>query len=202
RLGLVHRIDKDTSGLLVVAKTEEAMNHLAKQFFKHSIYRRYWALVWGEPEEEEGTIQNRIGRHPKNRLINSVYDEDMEGGKWAVTHYKVLERLYYVSLIECNLETGRTHQIRVHMSDMGHPIFSDVRYGGKEIRKGTIFSNYKKFVQNCFKVMPRQALHARSLGFVHPRTEEYMQFEADLPEDFQQVLDKWRQYVDHRKELL
>jgi 23S rRNA pseudouridine1911/1915/1917 synthase len=202
RLGLVHRIDKDTSGLLVVAKTEEAMNHLAKQFFKHSIYRRYWALVWGEPEEEEGTIKNRIGRNPKNRLVNMVYDEDMEGGKWAITHYKVLERLYYVSLIECKLETGRTHQIRVHMSDMGHPIFSDDRYGGGEIKKGTVFSKYKKFVQNCFKMMPRQALHARSLGFVHPRTEEYMQFDADLPEDFQSVLDKWTQYVAHRKELL
>lgn len=202
RLGLVHRIDKDTSGLLVVAKTDEAMNHLAKQFFKHSIYRRYWALVWGEPENEEGTLKSRIGRNPKNRLVNMVYDEDMEGGKWAITHYKVLERLYYVSLVECKLETGRTHQIRVHMSDMGHPIFSDNRYGGDEIRKGTVFSKYKKFVQNCFKMMPRQALHARSLGFVHPRTNEYMQFDADLPEDFASVLDKWKQYVAHRKELL
>jgi 23S rRNA pseudouridine1911/1915/1917 synthase len=202
RPGLVHRIDKDTSGLLVIAKTEEAMNHLAKQFFKHSIYRRYWALIWGEPEEDEGTIHNRIGRNPKNRLVNMVYDDDMEGGRVAITHYKVLERLYYVSLVECELETGRTHQIRVHMSDMKHPIFSDYRYGGKEIQKGTIFTKYKQFVNNCLEIMPRQALHAKSIGFEHPRTGAYMQFDSELPDDFQEVLEKWRHYVSHRKELL
>lgn len=201
RLGLVHRIDKDTSGLLVIAKTDYAMTHLAKQFFHHTIYRRYWALVWGEPAEDSGTIATRIGRHPRHRMSMAVYDEFTEGGKDAVTHFSVLEKLYYVTLIECRLETGRTHQIRVHMSHMGHPIFSDPRYGGDKIVKGTIFSKYKKFVENCFELIPRQALHAKSLGFVHPTTGKEMYFDSELPEDFQRALEKWRNYLASRKEL-
>jgi 23S rRNA pseudouridine1911/1915/1917 synthase len=198
RPGLVHRIDKDTSGLLVIAKTEEAMTHLAKQFFDKSTEREYVALVWGNVEEEEGTIEGNIGRHPKNRLQNTVYENDEEEkGKPAVTHYKVLERLGYVTLVSCKLETGRTHQIRVHMKYIGHTLFNDERYGGEKILKGTTFSKYKQFVENCFKVLPRQALHARTLGFVHPTTGAFMRFESPIPEDMEACLDKWRNYSQH-----
>lgn len=198
RPGLVHRIDKDTSGLLVVAKTEEAMTHLAKQFFDKSTEREYVALVWGNVEEEEGTVEGNIGRHPKNRLQNTVYENDEEEkGKPAVTHYKVLERLGYVTLVSCRLETGRTHQIRVHMKYIGHTLFNDERYGGEKILKGTTFSKYKQFVENCFKVLPRQALHARTLGFVHPVSGEFMRFECPIPEDMETCLEKWRNYSQH-----
>ncbi len=198
RPGLVHRIDKDTSGLLVVAKTEEAMTHLAKQFFDKSTEREYVALVWGNVEEDEGTIEGNIGRHPKNRLQNTVYENDVdEKGKPAVTHYKVLERFGYVTLVSCRLETGRTHQIRVHMKYIGHTLFNDERYGGEKILKGTTFSKYKQFVDNCFKILPRQALHARTLGFLHPITEEFMRFESSIPEDIEACLEKWRNYSQH-----
>ncbi len=201
RPGLVHRIDKDTSGLLLIAKNDAAMTHLSKQFFDHSIERKYVALVWGEPEEDNGTIDLPIGRDPKNPVLKKAFIEG-ESGKDAITHFKVLERLYYVSLVECQLETGRTHQIRVHMKSLGHPLFSDARYGGDRIVKGTVFTKYKQFVENCFKILPRQALHAKSIGFVHPVTGEKMYFESDLPEDFQAVLTKWRNYVAGRKELM
>lgn len=200
RMGLVHRIDKNTSGLLVVAKTDYALTHLAKQFFHHTIERTYYALVWGEPEELKGTIIGNIGRHPRFRKKFTVFPED-EGGKRAVTHYEVLEPMYYVSLVKCNLETGRTHQIRVHMQHLGHPLFNDDRYGGDSILKGTVFSKYKRFVENCFTLMPRHGLHAKSLGFVHPTTGEQMHFDSDLPEDFNEVLNTWRNYVKYRKEL-
>ena len=200
RPGLVHRIDKDTSGLLVIAKTDHAMEHLSKQFFNHTTKRNYLALVWGNFDEKEGTIEGNIGRHPTQRMKRTVFPEG-EDGKNATTHYKVIEDLYYVSLVECTLETGRTHQIRVHMQYLKHPIFSDKVYGGNSIVKGTVFSKYKQFVDNCFKILPRQALHARSLGFVHPRTGEEMFFEAELPEDFAGCLEKWRKYVTSRKEL-
>ena len=194
RMGiLVHRIDKDTSGLLAVAKNEEAQLKLAKQFFDHSIDRRYNAIVWGDMPEDEGTVESFIGRDPGDRLrFRSVEDE--ERGKRAVTHWKVLERFGFVTLVECKLETGRTHQIRVHMSQLGHPIFNDERYGGAEIRKGTIYAKYRQFIQNCFAICPRQALHARTLGFVHPRTGEWLQFDSTLPEDMAALLDKWRKY--------
>ena len=194
RMGiLVHRIDKDTSGLLAVAKNEESQLKLAKQFFDHSIDRRYNAIVWGDMPEDEGTVESFIGRDPGDRLrFRSVEDEDH--GKRAVTHWKVLERFGFVTLVECKLETGRTHQIRVHMSQLGHPIFNDERYGGAEIRKGTIYAKYRQFIQNCFAICPRQALHARTLGFVHPRTGEWLQFGSDLPEDMAALLDKWRKY--------
>jgi 23S rRNA pseudouridine1911/1915/1917 synthase len=201
RMGLVHRIDKNTSGLLVIAKTDYALTHLAKQFFHHTIERTYYALVWGEPEELEGTITGNIGRHPRFRKKFTVFPEE-EAGKWAVTHYKVLEPMYYVSLVECKLETGRTHQIRVHMKHLGHPLFNDEYYGGDHILKGTIFSKYKRFVENCFTLMPRHGLHAKSLGFVHPTTGKQMQFDSDLPNDFTEVLDAWRNYVQYRKELV
>lgn len=198
RPGLVHRIDKDTSGLLVVAKTEEAMTHLAKQFFNKSTEREYIAIVWGNVEEDSGTIEGNIGRHPKNRLQNTVFEEDYsEKGKPAVTHFTVLERLGYVTLVACKLETGRTHQIRVHMKYIGHTLFNDERYGGDKILKGTTFSKYKQFVDNCFKVLPRQALHAKTLGFIHPVTGEMMRFEAPVPEDIEQCLEKWRNYSKH-----
>ncbi|WGK63844.1 RluA family pseudouridine synthase [Croceiramulus getboli] len=201
RPGLVHRIDKDTSGLLVIAKTEEAMTHLSKQFFDKSTEREYVALVWGNVKEESGTVEGHIGRHPKNRLQNTVFEgEDEERGKPAVTHYKVLERLGYVTLISCTLETGRTHQIRVHMKHMGHTLFNDERYGGDAILKGTHFTKYKQFVDNCFKILPRQALHARTLGFEHPRTGEYKRFEAPVPEDMTACIEKWRSYAQHQKE--
>lgn len=195
RPGLVHRIDKDTSGLLVIAKTEEAMTDLAGQFFHHTIDRTYLALIWGEPESDEGTIIGNVGRSVKNRKVMDVYPEG-DQGKHAVTHWKVLKRLRYVSLVQCNLETGRTHQIRAHMKYLGHPLFNDAMYGGDKIRKGTQFSKYKTFVQNCFDLMPRQALHAMSLGFLHPVTKERVYFEVPLPKDFQSVLEKWESYVN------
>lgn len=198
RMGiLVHRIDKDTSGLLVVAKNEQAQLHLAKQFFDHSIERRYVAIVWGDVKDDEGTIEGNIGRDPNDRLRFRVYEDK---GKHAVTHYKVLERFGYVTFVECKLETGRTHQIRVHMSRIGHPIFCDERYGGKEIRKGTIYAKYRQFIQNCFEICPRQALHAKTLGFVHPRTGEWKQFDSDVPEDMTALLDKWRKYCGQMPE--
>jgi 23S rRNA pseudouridine1911/1915/1917 synthase len=197
RPGLVHRIDKDTSGLLVVAKTEQAMTHLAQQFFDKSTQREYIAIVWGNVEEDKGTVEGHIGRHPKNRLQNTVFegeDADLKG-KPAVTHYEVIERLGYVTLIRCILETGRTHQIRVHMKHIGHTLFNDERYGGNEILKGTHFTKYKQFVDNCFKILPRQALHAKTLGFVHPKTQELMHFDAPLPQDMVAAIDKWRNYA-------
>jgi 23S rRNA pseudouridine1911/1915/1917 synthase len=197
RPGLVHRIDKDTSGLLVVAKTEQAMTHLAKQFFDKSSERRYVALVWGDVKEDEGSIEGAIGRHPKNRLQMAVF-EDNSQGKEAKTHFKVLERFGYVTLIECQLETGRTHQIRAHLKFIGHTLFNDARYGGDKILKGTSFTKYKQFVDNCFALLPRQALHAQTLGFIHPSTGEKMAFETPLPEDFKSALEKWRQYAQHK----
>ncbi len=199
RPGLVHRIDKDTSGLLVIAKTPEAMTHLGKQFFEHTIDRKYLAIIWGQPDEDEGTIIGYIGRDIHNRKKQKLYTEEHEG-KYAVTHYKIVKPLYYVSLVECQLETGRTHQIRVSMESIGHPLFNDAKYGGDRIRKGTVYTKYKQFVENCFKIQQRQALHAKSLAFVHPVTAERMEFEADLPEDMQLVMDKWTAYVDNRKE--
>lgn len=195
RMGiLVHRIDKDTSGLLVVAKNDESQLNLAHQFFEHSIDRRYVAVVWGNLKEDEGTIDANIGRDPNDRLRFRTYD-DPEKGKHAVTHYRVLERFGFVTVVECKLETGRTHQIRVHFSSMGHPLFNDERYGGSEIRKGTIYAKYRQFIENCFKLCPRQALHAKTLGFVHPRTKKWIQFDSELPSDMQTLIDKWRAYV-------
>ncbi|MBQ9400597.1 MAG: RluA family pseudouridine synthase [Bacteroidales bacterium] len=194
RMGiLVHRIDKDTSGLLAVAKNEEAQLVLAKQFFDHSIERRYEAVVWGDLKEDEGTIDTYIGRDPSDRLSFKVFDDPAKG-RHAVTHYRVLERFGFVTRVECKLETGRTHQIRVHMSSIGHPIFGDERYGGKEIRKGTIYAKYRQFIQNCFEICPRQALHARTLGFEHPVTKKWLQFDSVLPADMTALLDKWRSY--------
>lgn len=196
RPGLVHRIDKDTSGLLVIAKTEKAMTGLAKQFFDHSIERTYYALVWGVPEETSGTIDVNVGRSLKDRRITRAFPEG-DFGKHAITHYEVLQDLRYVSLVKCNLETGRTHQIRAHMRFVGHPLFNDATYGGSEIVKGTVFTKYKQFVQNCFKIMPRQALHAKTLGFIHPVTKEKIFVDSELPEDFTSVLEKWKSYIDH-----
>ncbi|MFS4469465.1 RluA family pseudouridine synthase [Maribacter sp. 2210JD10-5] len=193
RPGLVHRIDKDTSGLLVIAKTEAAMTHLAKQFFDKTSEREYIALVWGNVVEDQGTIAGHVGRNPKNRLQMHVFPEGEEG-KEAVTHYTVLERLGYVTLVSCKLETGRTHQIRVHMKYMGHTLFNDERYGGNKILKGTTFTKYKQFVDNAFKILPRQALHAKTLGFVHPVTGEQMQFDSDIPKDMTDCIEKWRHY--------
>jgi len=195
RPGLVHRIDKDTSGLLVIAKSEEAMTFLAAQFYHHTIDRTYIALVWGEPVEDSGTIIGHVGRSAKNRKIMDVYPDGSQG-KHAVTHWKVLKRLRYVSLIQCNLETGRTHQIRAHMKYLGHPLFNDAMYGGDKIRKGTQFSKYKMFIQNCFELLPRQALHAKSLGFVHPESKDHIYYESPLPHDMNQVLEKWENYVN------
>ena len=196
RPGLVHRIDKDTSGLLVIAKSEAAMSGLARQFFDHSIERTYQALVWGIPDEESGTIDVNLGRSLKDRRVTAAFPQGDQGRR-AVTHYRVLETLRYVSLIECRLETGRTHQIRAHMKYLGHPLFNDTTYGGDQVLKGTKFSKYKSFVENCFKIIPRQALHAKSLGFVHPVTQANLQFDSELPEDFQAALDKWRHYVQY-----
>lgn len=196
RPGLVHRIDKDTSGLLVIAKTEDGMRGLARQFFHHTIERTYYALVWGEPEEAQGTIDVHLGRSPKDRRLTVAFPQG-DFGRNAITHYEVLTNLRYVSLIKCKLETGRTHQIRAHMKYLGHPLFNDAMYGGAEIRKGTKFSKYKQFVDNCFKIIPRQALHAKSLGFEHPVTKETLFFDSDLPEDFQAVIDKWEHYVKY-----
>ncbi len=197
RAGLVHRIDKNTSGLLVIAKNLATHTHLAKQFFDHSTKRRYVAMVWGNVVEDEGTITANVGRAQKDRLKMFVF-EDGSDGKHAVTHYKVLERFGYVTLVECRLETGRTHQIRVHMAYKGHHLFNDERYGGDKILKGTTFSKYKQFVENCFSIMPRQALHAQMLGFVHPTTGEDMYFECELPDDFKALIDKWRGYSSNR----
>ncbi len=194
RPGLVHRIDKDTSGLLVIAKTEKSMTHLAKQFFDHSIERTYYALIWGEPKEPEGTINVHLGRSLKDRRITDAFPEG-DFGRHAITHYKVLKTLRYVTLIQCNLETGRTHQIRAHMKYLGHPLFNDATYGGDKILKGTKFSKYKSFVDNCFKILPRQALHAKSLGFIHPATKKPVQFNSELPEDFIQLIEKWENYI-------
>lgn len=193
RPGLVHRIDKDTSGLLLISKNEITMTKLAKQFFDHSITRKYIALAWGDLETG-GRVEGYIGRSLKNRIVMDMFDSE-EQGKWSVTNYSVLERLNYVTLISCQLETGRTHQIRAHMQHIGHPLFSDANYGGDKILKGTTFTKYKQFVNNCFEIMPRQALHAKILGFVHPTTNQYMEFEAPLPPDFSAVLEKWRNYA-------
>ncbi len=195
RPGLVHRIDKDTSGLLVIAKTETAMTHLAKQFFEKTSEREYVALVWGNVENDSGTIEGNIARHPKNRLQMHVCEGDE--GKEAVTHYKVLERLGYVTLVSCQLETGRTHQIRVHMKHIGHTLFNDERYGGDKILKGTTFTKYKQFVDNAFKILPRQALHAKTLGFVHPISGKTMRFDSEIPNDMADCIEKWRQYSRH-----
>lgn len=193
RPGLVHRIDKDTSGLLVIAKTEEAMLHLAQQFFHKTSEREYIALVWGNVEQDEGTVEGHIGRHLKDRLQMDVFP-DGSHGKEAVTHYKVLERFGYVTLISCKLETGRTHQIRVHLKHIGHTLFNDERYGGNKILKGTTFAKYKQFVENCFEVLSRQALHAKTLGFEHPTTGEFLRFDSELPEDMVRCIEKWRNY--------
>ncbi|MBR0174396.1 MAG: RluA family pseudouridine synthase [Bacteroidales bacterium] len=196
---LVHRIDKDTSGLLLVAKNDEAQMKLAKQFFNHTTERCYHAIVWGDIKEDEGTIDKNITRDPNDRLRFRVTD-DPEQGKHAVTHYKVLERFGFVTLVECRLETGRTHQIRVHMASIGHPLFNDERYGGAEIRKGTIYSKYRQFIKNCFEICPRQALHAKTLGFEHPVTKKWLQFDSVVPEDMTALLDKWRKYAGNMPE--
>ncbi len=195
RFGLVHRIDKNTSGLLILAKTDKAMRHLAKQFFDHTINRKYVALVWGDVQKDEGTIIAHVGRHLRFRKLFEAYPEG-DHGKDAITHYRVLERFGYVTLVECILETGRTHQIRVHMKHIGHPLFNDDFYGGDKIVKGTVYSKYKQFVENCFQICQRQALHAKTLGFVHPSTGENMFFDTDLPEDIAQVIEKWRKYTE------
>lgn len=197
RFGLVHRIDKNTSGLLVMAKTPTAMTKLAKQFFDHTVHRRYVALVWGDFEESEGTVVAHVGRHQRFRKLFTTYPEG-EHGKEAITHYKVLEKFNYVTLIECRLETGRTHQIRVHMQSIGHPLFNDDTYGGDKIVKGTVFTKYKQFVENCFQICPRHALHAQQLGFIHPTTNEIMKFESPLPDDMNAVIEKWRKYAGGR----
>jgi 23S rRNA pseudouridine1911/1915/1917 synthase len=197
RPGLVHRIDKDTSGLLVIAKTEKSMTLMAKQFFNKSVEREYYALVWGDVKDDEGEINAPIGRNPKNRLQMIVY-QDMEGGKEAITNYKVIERFGYVTLISCRLQTGRTHQIRVHMKHLGHTLFNDERYGGNKILKGTVYSKYKQFVDNCFRLLPRQALHAKTLGFIHPKSKEKISFNSEIPEDIASVIDKWRLYSKHK----
>jgi len=200
RPGLVHRIDKNTSGLLVLAKTEQALNKLAKQFFDKTTERRYYALVWGTFEEKEGTIIGHIGRNVKNRKVMQVFP-DGSLGKHAVTHYKVLEELGYITLVECQLETGRTHQIRVHFQYIGHPLFNDFEYGGDQILKGTTFTKYKQFVMNCFKILPRQALHAKTLGFTHPTSGEYMRFNSEIPDDMTEVIEKWRRYLSGRESM-
>lgn len=197
RYGLVHRIDKNTSGLLVMAKTQKAMSNLAKQFFNHTVHRRYAALVWGDFEKDEGTITGHVGRNQRFRKLFTTYP-DGEHGKEAITHYKVLEKFNYVTLVECRLETGRTHQIRVHMQHIGHPLFNDDFYGGDRIVKGTVYTKYKQFVENCFALCPRQALHARELGFIHPSTKKEMLFTSELPDDMTNVIDKWRKYSQHK----
>ena len=199
RPGLVHRIDKDTSGLLVVAKTESALANLSKQFFDRTTERLYYALVWGNIDEDEGRIEGNIGRSLKNRLQMDVFPEG-DFGKHAVTHFKVIDRFMYVTLVQCKLETGRTHQIRAHFKHIGHTLFNDERYGGNDILKGTTFTKYKQFVQNCFKTLPRQALHAKTLGFTHPTTGEFMRFNSEVPEDITACLEKWRTYTVNSKE--
>jgi 23S rRNA pseudouridine1911/1915/1917 synthase len=197
RFGLVHRIDKNTSGLMVLAKTEMAVRSMAKQFFDHTVKRQYMALVWGDLAEEKGTIIAHVGRHQRFRKLFDAYPEG-EHGKEAITHYNVLERFGYTTLVQCVLETGRTHQIRVHMQHIGHPLFNDDTYGGDKIVKGTVFSKYRQFVDNCFAVCPRHALHAKTIGFVHPGTGKEMLFESELPADMQQLIEKWRGYITHR----
>ncbi|ADB37440.1 RluA family pseudouridine synthase [Spirosoma linguale] len=197
RPGLVHRIDKDTSGLMVIAKTEFAMTYLARQFFEHTIERTYNALTWGVPNPQIGTITGFIGRSIKDRKVQAIYDDESKG-KWAVTHYTTLEDLGYVALVECKLETGRTHQIRAHFKHIGNPLFNDAMYGGDRILRGTPVGSYKAFVENAFKLLPRQALHARSLGFKHPRTKEWLQFDSNLPDDFQAALNKWKSRLESR----
>ncbi len=197
RPGLIHRIDKNTSGLLVIAKTEHAKTNISKQFFDRTTKRKYLAMVWGNFDEEEGTITGNVGRSLKNRKVMSVFPE-ADYGKHAVTHYKVIERFGYISLIECRLETGRTHQIRVHMKHIKHPIFNDVEYGGNIILKGTTFTKYKQFINNCFKILPRHALHAKSLGFIHPTTGKQIDFDSELPNDMATLIDKWRNYIKYR----
>jgi 23S rRNA pseudouridine1911/1915/1917 synthase len=194
RFGLVHRIDKNTSGLLVLAKKDKAMRQLAKQFYDHTVKRQYVALVWGDLEKDQGTIIAHVGRNLRYRKLFEAYPEG-DHGKEAITHYKVLERFNYVTLVQCVLETGRTHQIRVHMKHIGHPLFNDDFYGGDKIVKGTIFSKYKQFVDNCFAICPRQALHAKTLGFIHPETEKEIFFNTELPDDIRLVIEKWRNYV-------
>ncbi|MFT7155982.1 MAG: 23S rRNA pseudouridine1911/1915/1917 synthase [Parvicella sp.] len=194
RPGLVHRLDKNTTGIMVVAKTEKALTHLANQFFERTTYRRYNAIVWGDMQDDEGTITGNIGRSIRDRKVMDVFPEEDGVGKHAVTHYKVLKRYGYVTLVECRLETGRTHQIRIHFKSIGHPLFGDTEYGGDKILKGTIFSKYRGFIENCFKILPRQALHAKSLGFTHPTTKEEMKFDSELPADMIEVLDKWDRY--------
>lgn len=196
RPGLVHRIDKDTSGLLVIAKTELALTQLAKQFFDHTIERTYRALVWGEPSLPSGTININVGRSLKDRRVTTAFPEG-DHGRTAITHYKVLRSLRYVSLVECKLETGRTHQIRAHMKYLGHPVFNDAMYGGDQVLKGTTFSKYRQFVENCFKIIPRHALHAKTLGFVHPATKKFQHFDSELPNDFKEVMEKWDHYVKY-----
>jgi len=199
RPGLVHRIDKNTSGLLVIAKNENAMTKLSDQFAKKTSKREYVALVWGNVKQDSGTIDKIIGRNPKNRLQNIVIEDDeSQSGKNAITHYKVIKRYGYVTLISCTLETGRTHQIRVHMKHIGHTLFNDERYGGNLILKGTTFTKYKQFVDNCFKVLPRQALHAKSLGFIHPRTKTFIEFNSEIPNDIKECLEKWDSYAKHQ----
>lgn len=201
RFGLVHRIDKETSGLLVVAKSDFVHTHLAKQFFNHTIEREYLALVWGEPNPPVGRIEANIGRDPAHRQRQFVFADGLSG-KVASTNYELVEGYYYTSLVKCKLETGRTHQIRVHMKHIGHPLFNDEKYGGDTILKGTVFNKYKQFVLNCYKLLPRFPLHARSLGFIHPVTSKKMFFELDLPDDYKLLLDKWRNYTNSRKELV
>ena len=198
RPGLVHRLDKNTTGIMVVAKTENALTHLAKQFFDRTSKRYYYALVWGDFDEDQGTIIGKVGRSIKNRKVMQVFDDDTDAGKHAVTHYEVIERFGYVTLVKCKLETGRTHQIRIHMKHIGHPLFGDPEYGGDRIIKGTTFSKYKQFIENCFKTLPRQALHAKSLGFTHPKTNDWMEFESELPADISEVLSKWSRYATGR----
>lgn len=198
RFGLVHRIDKNTTGLVVLAKSSKAMSHLAKQFFDHTVHRRYFALVWGDLEKNEGMIEAHVGRHLRFRKLFTAYPEG-DHGKDARTHYKVLERFNYVTLVECRLETGRTHQIRVHMQYIGHPLFNDDFYGGDRIVKGTVYAKYKQFVENCFRLCPRQALHAGELGFIHPTTGEELKFTADLPADMSSLIEKWRNYLNSGK---
>jgi len=199
RPGLVHRLDKDTTGIMVVAKNDESLTNLGKQFFDRTTERRYNALVWGDFKEDEGTIEGNIGRSLKNRKVMHVFPEG-DFGKHAVTHYKILQRFGYVTLIECKLETGRTHQIRAHMKFIGHPLFNDVEYGGNQILKGTSFNKYKQFILNCFKILSRQALHAKSLGFIHPKTGKWMQFDSELPLDMKTLLEKWESYTNNRAE--
>lgn len=200
RPGLVHRLDKHTTGIMVVAKTEHALSHLAKQFYDRTTERRYQALVWGDVKEDEGRIEGHLGRSLKNRKVMTVF-EDGSYGKHAATNYKVIKRFGYVTLVECKLETGRTHQIRVHLKHIGHPLFNDLEYGGDKVLKGTTFSKYKQFVNNTFNLLDGQFLHAKTLGFEHPKTGEFMQFNSELPQNFKEVLERWENYMANRKEV-